>query len=179
MIAKFEYDDCKGYPSWIEPQEWLGKKELVKKYPLHLVSPHSKYRLHSQLNNSYIRGLYEKSGREPIFLNAKEATKRSLKSGDIVRVFNDRGEILAGVYVTESVIDDVVAMCEGAWYSPEVLGERTLCQHGNVNLLTIDKGTSKLAQSNIAHTALVEIEMYKGVLKPITAFNKPKILQSL
>lgn len=179
VVAKFEYDDCKGYPSWIEPQEWLGKKELVKKYPLHLVSPHSKYRLHSQLNNSYIRGLYEKSGREPIFLNAKEAKKRSLKSGDIVRVFNDRGEILAGVYITESVIDDVVAMCEGAWYSPEVLGEKTLCQHGNVNLLTIDKGTSKLAQSNIAHTALVEIEIYKGVLKPITAFNKPKILQSL
>lgn len=179
VIAKFNYDDCKGYPSWIEPKEWLGNKEITKKYPLHLVSPHSKYRLHSQLNNSYIRGLYEKSGREPLFLNAKEAKKRGLKNDDIIRVFNDRGEILAGVYVTESVIDDVVVMCEGAWYSPEVPGEKSLCQHGNVNILTIDKGTSKLAQSNIAHTALVQIEKYKGVLKPINAFSKPKIMQSL
>ncbi|MFT5835540.1 MAG: trimethylamine-N-oxide reductase (cytochrome c) [Sulfurimonas sp.] len=179
VIDKFNYDDCKGYPSWIEPQEWLGKKEITKNYPLHLVSPHSKYRLHSQLNNSYIRGVYEKSGREPLSLNAKEAKKRNIKEGDILRVFNDRGEILAAAHITEEVMNDVIIMCEGAWYSPEVPGEKSLCQHGNVNLLTIDKGTSKLAQSNIAHTALVEIEKFKGVLKPINAFNKPKIIQGL
>lgn len=178
VIAKFAYDDCKGYPSWIEPIEWLGNKKVTKKYPLHLVSPHSKYRLHSQMNNSYIRGLYEKSGREPILMNAKEAKKRGIKNGDILRVFNDRGEILAGAYITKDVIDDIVVMCEGAWYSPEVPGEKSLCQHGNVNILTIDKGTSKLAQSNIAHTALVEIEVFKGVLKPINAFTKPKIIQA-
>lgn len=130
------------------------------------------------MNNSYLRGLYEKSGREPILMNAKEAKKRGIKEGDILRVFNDRGEILAGLHITEEVIDDVVIMCEGAWYSPEVPGEKSLCQHGNVNLLTIDKGTSKLAQSNIAHTALVQVEKYKGVIKPINAFNKPKIIQS-
>lgn len=179
VVAKFNYDDCKGYPSWIEPQEWLGKKEIVKDYPLHLVSPHSKYRLHSQMNNSYMRGLYEKSGREPILLNAKEAKKRDIKDGDILRVFNSRGEILAAAHITEEVINDVVCICEGAWYSPEIPGEKSLCQHGNVNILTIDKGTSKLGQSNIAHTALVQIEKYKGVLKPINAFNKPKIIQGI
>ncbi len=179
VISKFGYDDCKGYPSWIEPQEWLGKKELAKKYPMHIVSPHSKYRLHSQLNNSYIRGLYEKSGREPLLLNKKEAKKREINDGDIIRVFNDRGEILAAAHITEEVIDNVAVMCEGAWYSPEVPGEKSLCQHGNVNVLTIDKGTSKLAQSNIAHTALVEIEKFKGVIKPINAFSKPKIVQGL
>ncbi len=108
----------------------------------------------------------------------KRLKKRGIKEGDILRVFNDRGEILAGLHITEEVIDDVVIMCEGAWYSPEVPGEKSLCQHGNVNLLTIDKGTSKLAQSNIAHTALVQVEKYKGVIKPINAFNKPKIIQS-
>ncbi len=81
MIAKFGYEDCKGYPSWIEPKEWLGSKNITKKYPLHLVSPHSKYRLHSQMNNSYLRGLYEKSGREPILMNAKEAKKKRNQRG--------------------------------------------------------------------------------------------------
>lgn len=178
VIEKFKYDDCKGYPSWIEPIEWLGNKK-AEKYPIHIVSPHSKYRLHSQLNNTYIRGLYEISGREPLLLNPKEAQKRGLKQGDIIRVFNDRGEILAGLHITNEVIEGVAVMCEGAWYSPEVPGEKSLCQHGNVNVLSIDKGTSKIAQSNIAHTALVEIEKYKGVIKPINAFTKPKILQSL
>ena len=51
-----------------------------------------------------------------------------------------------------------------------------MCVHGDVNVLTIDKGTSKLAQDNISHTALVNIEKYKGgeALK-LTAFAEPKI----
>jgi len=178
-INKFAYDDCKGYPTWIEPAEWLGNKEKTKKYPIHVVSPHSRYRLHSQLNNSYIRGLNEVSSREPIIINPKNAKERNIKTGDIVRVFNDRGEILAGAYVSDIVREDVAVLCEGAWYSPETPGEKSLCQHGNVNVLTIDKGTSKLAQSNISHTLLVEFEKFKGEIKPITAFNKPKIVQSL
>ena len=179
VINKFGYDDCKGHPTWMEPAEWLGNKELVKKFPLHIVSPHSRYRLHSQMNNSYIRGLNELGGREPIIMNPKDAKKRGLKNGDIVKVFNDRGELLAGVYVSDTVRENVAVLCEGAWYSPEVPGERSLCQHGNVNVLSIDKGTSKLAQSNISHTLLAEVEKFKGEIKPITAFNKPKIIQSL
>lgn len=179
VIAKFNYDDCKGYPSWIEPIEWLGSKEKTKKHPMHVISPHSKYRLHSQLNNSALRHVYEISGREPVLINPKDAKKRGIKSGDIVRLFNERGETLGGAYVTDMVQIDVLVMCEGAWYSPEVPGEKSLCQHGNVNVLSIDKGTSKLGQSNIAHTALAQIEKYTGIIKPINAFSKPNIIQSL
>ncbi len=178
VISKFEYDDCKAHPTWIEPIEWLGSK-IAKQYPLHIVSPHGKYRLHSQLNNSYIRSLAEQSGKEPMVISSKDAKERGLKTGDIARVFNSRGEILVGVYVSDTIRNDVIAVCEGAWYSPENPGEASLCHHGNVNVLTIDKGTSKLAQSNIAHTALVQVEKYKGVLKPINAFNKPKIIQNI
>ena len=34
--------------------------------------------------------------------------------------------------------------------------------HGDVNVLTIDKGTSKLTQGNISHIALVNIEKFTG-----------------
>ena len=81
--------------------------------------------------------------------------------------------------VTDIVPERVVAICEGAWYDPEKWGEKSLCQHGCVNVLTFDKGTSKLAQSNSAHTVLAQIEKFKGEIKPIQAFSKPKILQSL
>lgn len=179
VIEKFGYNDCKGHPMWFEPIEWLGKKEVVKKYPIHIVSSHSKYRLHSQLNNSYIRTFAEVSGREPLLLHPDNAKERGLKTGDIVRIFNDRGEVLAGVLITPTVRKDVGIISEGAWYDPNKPGEASLCQHGNINVLTIDKGTSKLAQSNISHTTLVQVEKYKGEILPIQAFNKPKIIQSL
>lgn len=177
-VAKFGYADCPGHPAWIEPFEWLGS-DKAKKYPIHIVSPHSRYRLHSQLNNSIIRNFAEVSGREPMLINPKDAKERGVATGDIVRVFNDRGEILAGVLVTDLVPEKVAAICEGAWYDPEVWGEKSLCQHGNINVLTRDKGTSKLAQSNTAHTVLAQFEKFKGEIKPIKAFSKPVILQSL
>ena len=176
-IAKMNYADCPAHPAWIEPFEWLGNAS--KKYPLHIVSPHSRYRLHSQLNNSIIRNFAEVSGREPMLINPKDAKERGLATGDIARVFNGRGEILTGVLVTDVVPPSVIAICEGAWYDPEIWGEKSLCQHGCVNVLTRDKGTSNLAQSNSAHTALAQVEKFKGEIRPITAFSKPKILQSI
>ena len=90
-----------------------------------------------------------------------------------------QGEILVGALVTDIIPEHVIAICEGAWYDPEVLGEKSLCKHGCVNVLTRDKGTSSIAQSNCGHTILANLEKYKGEIKPITAFSKPKILQSL
>ncbi|PSM53148.1 molybdopterin-containing oxidoreductase III, DMSO/TMAO/BSO reductase family, catalytic subunit [Campylobacter blaseri] len=178
VIAKMGYDDCYGHPTWFEPIEWLGNKEMTKKYPLALNTPHPRLRLHSQLNNSLVRNYAEVNGREPIIISESAAKKRNIKTGDIVRVFNDRGEILCGAMVSDITQDDVVIVCEGAWYDPEIWGKKSLCQHGCVNVLTKDKGTSKLAQSNIAHTNLVEVEKYKGVIRAIKAFSKPKILNA-
>lgn len=178
VIAKMNYDDCPPHATWLEPFEWLGS-EKAKKYPIHIVSPHSRYRLHSQLNNSIIRNFAEVNGREPILMHPNDAKARGLENGDIVRVFNDRGEILAGVLITDLLQPNVAIICEGAWYDPEIWGEKSLCQHGCVNVLTRDKSTSKLAQSNTAHTCLAQIEKFKGEINPITAFSKPKIVQSL
>ncbi len=175
VVAGFGYDDCLGYPTWMEPKEWLGANE-VKNHPLHLLSPHPKYRLHSQLSNTWLRDLYEIKGREPVWINPKDAKKRDIKSGDIVKVYNKRGSTLAGAIVTENVMPNVIMLAEGAWYDPEVKGKiGTMCKHGDVNQLTIDKGTSKLAQGNISNSALVEVEKYTKQLPKIDVFDKPKM----
>ena len=49
----------------------------------------------------------------------------------------------------------------------------SLEKHGNPNVLTMDKGTSKLAQGPIAHSALVEIARYEGDPPEVTAFRPP------
>ena len=92
----------------------------------------------------------------------------------MVRVFNDRGEVLAGARLTEAMRPGVVQLPTGAWYDPAEPGALgSLDKHGNPNVLTRDVGTSKLAQGPSAQSALVEIERYDGTLPEITAFHPP------
>ena len=174
-IARMGYADCPGHPVWIEPAEWLGSAQ-AKQHPLHLVSPHPPHRLHSQLDNTWIREWYEVAEREPVFLHPEEAKSRGIRHGDVVRVFNDRGELLAGAVVTERIRPGVACIHEGAWYDPLEPGRLgTLCKHGLVNLLTLDKGASSLSQGGVANTALVQVERYAAEPPPISAFRSPQV----
>lgn len=168
-IEKYKYDDCKAHPAWFEPIEWLGNAS--KEAPFHLITSHPANRLHSQLCHTNLREKYVIKGREPILINSTDAKNLGIKSGDMVRVFNKRGEVLAGAFVTNDIMQGVVRLCEGGWYDPD---EKGLCKYGSANVLTLDIPTSKLANGNIAHTGLVNIEKYKGDLPEITAFNAPK-----
>jgi biotin/methionine sulfoxide reductase len=48
-------------------------------------------------------------------------------------------------------------------------------KHGNPNVVTGDKGTSRLGQSSVAQTVLVEVERCIDP-PPVTAFDKPVIV---
>ena len=50
--------------------------------------------------------------------------------------------------------------------------QKSLCKHGCINVLTRDKGTSGITQSNCGHTILVNLEKYKGEIKLVAAFSK-------
>ncbi|MCC6533790.1 MAG: molybdopterin-dependent oxidoreductase [Burkholderiales bacterium] len=171
-IAAFGYADCAGHPAWFEPVEWLGDK--ASRHPLHLISSQPATKLHSQYDHGAVSRGRKIQGREPIRMHPHDAAARGLRGGDIVRVFNDRGQCLAGVRIEAGLKPGVVQMSTGAWYDPLVPGEiGTLDKHGNANVLTLDKGTSKLTQGASAHSCLVQVERYEGELPPITAFDPP------
>ena len=97
------------------------------------------------------------------FIKRWNTKERNLKNGDIVKLFNDRGACLAGVIIDDKVRPGVVQISTGAWYDPEDPKKiNTLCKHGNPNVLTRDKGTSKLGQGTIAHSCLIDIELCKN-----------------
>ena len=176
-VANFNYDDCPGHPVWLEPCEWLGK--VNKKYPLHLISNQPKNKLHSQMDHGRYSKSFKVNEREPIEINPTDANKRNLKNGDVVKMFNERGSCLAGIKITEEVMRGVVQMSTGAWYDPEnPTQDGSMCKHGNPNVLTPDKGTSKLGQGPIAHSCLIEIEKYNDKIPKLTAFDPPTILRS-
>ncbi|WP_028025389.1 trimethylamine-N-oxide reductase TorA [Enterovibrio calviensis] len=174
-IADMGYDDCQGHPMWFEKVERSHGGPKSNSFPLHMQSCHPNYRLHSQLCSSdAFRNTYAVAGREPCYINSADAKARGIVSGDIVRVFNDRGQVLAGAVVTDDYKTGVCRIEEGAWYSPLEGGKPgTLCTYGDPNVLTVDIGTSKLAQATSAHTALVEIEKYTGEVPSVTGFSGP------
>ena len=66
----------------------------------------------------------------------------------------------------------VAVMATGAWFDPAATpGEPE--RHGNPNVLTLDIGTSRLAQGSSALTALVEVERYDAPAPPVRAFTPP------
>ncbi len=175
-IAGFGYDDCPGHPVWLEPAEWLGGRQ-ARRFPLHLISNQPETRLHSQLDSGSVSRAAKVAGREPVHLNPEDAARRGIAAGDVVRLFNDRGACLAGACLDQGVRPGVVRLATGAWFDPRSPdGEGALDVHGNPNVLTLDKGTSRLAQGPSAQTCLIEIERFEGDPPPVGVFDPPAIL---
>jgi biotin/methionine sulfoxide reductase len=173
-IASFNYDDCYGHPAWFEPAEWLGSVG-AKKYPLHMISHQPTTRLHSQYDHGSVSIAAKIQGREAMSMHPQDAATRGINAGDVVRVYNDRGACLAGVKIDDGIMPGVVVLPTGAWFDPlDPSQPSSLEKHGNPNVLTLDKGTSKLTQGCSAHTALVEVELFKDELPPVTAFDPPQ-----
>ena len=179
-IAGFGYDDCPGQASWLEPREWLGNVNgsvKTQNYPLHLLSNQPQYRLHSQFDQGPLSQEHKVAGREPVLMHPGDALKRGIEEGMLVRVYNDRGACLAGAKLATEVRPGVVVMATGAWFDP-VYSEGNqieLERSGNPNMMTLDKGTSRLAQASSAQTALVEVERYTGAAPEVETYQLPDI----
>jgi biotin/methionine sulfoxide reductase len=177
-IDSFGYDDCPGHPAWLEPAEWLGSP-LAGRYPLHLLSNQPTAKLHSQFDLGPHCEAARINGREVLRLHPADAAARGIATGDLVRVFNDRGACLAAALVTEEVMPRVVVLPTGAWYDPLDPGvPGTLELHGNPNVLTLDKGSSRLAQAPVAHSCLVEVERFVGEAPRVAAFDPPPLVSA-
>ena len=168
-IAGFNYADCPGHPTWLEPDEWHGNAEQNQ---LQLLSAHPAHRLHSQLNYTSLRERYAVADREPLTLHPEDALKRWIENGDLVRVWNGRGQVLAGAVVTDGIRPGVICLHEGSWPDLEV-NAGGICKNGAVNVLTKDLPSSKLGNGCAGNTALVWLEKYSGPVLPLTAFDPP------
>ena len=175
-IAGFAYDDCPGHPAWLEPAEWLGAP-LADRFPLHFISNQPRTRLHSQYDNGGASQASKIASREPVTLHPEDAGERGISDGDVVRIFNERGACLAGAVLSEGVRRGVVQMATGAWFDPMAAGSAgSLDRHGNPNVLTLDTGTSRLAQGCSALTALVQVEKARERdLAPVESFVPPLV----
>ncbi|MFA3920330.1 molybdopterin guanine dinucleotide-containing S/N-oxide reductase [Ruegeria hyattellae] len=158
-IASFDYDDCPGHPAWMEPVEWLGR---ARPGQLHMISNQPQNKLHSQLDHGPVSRADRPNGVELVTMHPDDAAARSLSDGQILRVHNTRGACLAELRISDGIRPGVIQIATGAWFD----SEGSTCVQGNPNALTLDKGTSKLAQGPVAHSCLVEVEPFGGRMSP-------------
>lgn len=132
--------------------EWEGVSDPLRaKYPLLMSTTHWVGRSHSTFDNvDYLREAHPQS----IWINSLDAKKRGIKNGDMVKVFNDRGEVHLPAYVTNRIRPGVTNMPQGGWYTPDANGVDT---RGCGNVLTKYQPTP-FAKGNPQHTNLVQVE---------------------
>jgi anaerobic dimethyl sulfoxide reductase subunit A len=148
-IADLDDQKLPPIPKYIEA--WEGPNDPLRtKYPLQLITTHGFRRTHSQFDNvPWLRELYVQA----ITINTGDAQVRSIKGGDRVRVFNDRGQMIIVANVTERIMPGVVEIPQGAWYNPD---ENAVDRGGSANVLTRDG--VETAAAFPSNSALVQVE---------------------
>jgi anaerobic dimethyl sulfoxide reductase, A subunit, DmsA/YnfE family len=132
------------FEGWDDPKR--------SQFPLQMFGFHYKARTHSSYGNIDI---LQAACRQEVWINPVDAQKRGITNGDMVRVFNDRGEVRLAAKVTPRILPGVSAMGQGAWHDANMSGDKI--DHGGcMNTLTTQR-PSPLAKGNPQHTNLVEI----------------------
>jgi len=156
MLVPFNQEVC----YYEEPIEASPDNELAAKYPLTFLSTHTRFRTHSQYCNLGWMNEITSNGDGFLEINPKDADSRGIADGDVVHVFNDRGEMKVHARLTEAIKPGVVNCYQGGWDSIKV----KQYVEGNPNNLThqIAKPAQALIpnfQSNAAYyDCLVQVE---------------------
>jgi anaerobic selenocysteine-containing dehydrogenase len=128
-------------PRYTPPVEGPGSDP---RYPLHLLTPNTKNRIHSQLNN--LPSIRELSPGPEVVLSPADAGPRGIADGDTVTVCNERGSITIDAVLDYSLRPGCVVINNGWWLS----------QGGAVNLLSLGRETD-LGHGAAFHDCMVEV----------------------
>jgi anaerobic selenocysteine-containing dehydrogenase len=101
-------------PTYIPPFEAVPRDaELGRRYPLALIAPAGPHFLNTEFSN--LPALRDKAGPQRVLLHRDDAELRGLGDGDVARIFNDRGEYLALVEVSDRVPPGIAGGAKGHW----------------------------------------------------------------
>jgi len=180
LADKFPDDNERGpMAKWVvggpESQGWTHDERLggarAQKYPLLIVSNHPRWRHHAQMEDATwlkeiptakIRG-FDGYLYEPLWINPADAAKRNIKNGDIVKIYNERGIVLGGAYVTHRIMPGAVYQDHGARVDAIATGPDEWIDRGGANnLISPYQGVSKNCHGMATSGFLVEVQNVTG-----------------
>lgn len=121
-------------------------------HPLQCLGHHTKAHVHSTFVNS--EWLAEAT-QHRVWISQLDAAERGIEDGDLVRVFNNRGEIELPAFVTERIMPGVCSVPQGQWHNADADG---VDKGGAINTLTNQRPTP-YAKGTGQHTNLVDIRL--------------------
>jgi anaerobic dimethyl sulfoxide reductase subunit A len=119
-------------------------------YPLRLVTPHPKFRIHSQYDNI---PWFKEQERQALWIHPHDAAERGIENDQPVWVTSPEGRLRIIARVTKDIMPGVVCLLEGVWPSFEPDGTDTA---GSVNVLTSTVPTLP-SHGSRTHSVLVEV----------------------
>jgi len=136
-------------PTYIAPHESpVTASELAKDYPLAMISPPQRNFLNTTFVN--VQSLRDTEGEPRLDIHPDDATDRGIADGDMVRVFNQRGEMQARARVTDAPRKGMVVALSIWW--------KKLASDGkNANELTSQQLTD-MGRGPTFYDVLVQVE---------------------
>lgn len=136
-------------PAYIAPYESRASApELAMKYPLAMISPPQRNFLNTTFVN--VKSLRDTEGEPYLEIHPADAEQRGIADGDMVRVFNDRGSMVAKTHVTENAREGLVVALSIWW--------KKLASDGkNANELTNQRLTD-MGRAPTFYDVLVQVE---------------------
>ncbi|KTE90305.1 dimethyl sulfoxide reductase subunit A [Desulfitobacterium hafniense] len=167
----------KPYPSYTVTVEGYEKTftDLVSKtkgeYPYLIYNPHYIRRPHSSLDNVlWLREAFP----NPIMINAQDAEKKGIKSGDTIIVWNSFGKILRPASVTQAVMPGCIALPHGLWLD---LDEKTGIDRGGAANTICGTNTDGIGITGY-NNSMVDFAKYDGEAL-IPDWQKPQRIVNL
>ncbi len=166
-IVKYE-------PSW----EGAHSGELFERYPLQLLTPHSKYsfiprataRIRSCSTSTTIASTSTATITGSCAMNADDASDRGINKHDLVKVFNDRGAVICAALPTQRLPRGVAHGYESsAVYDPMGEPGKSVDRGGCLNLLTPERTQTKSTHSLAGANSLVQIEVWDRRIEHMSA----------
>jgi len=129
-------------PTWREPEE---RPRRDGRFPLHMLTPNTKNRIHSQFGN--LETIRRMAPEPFVAMHPSDARARKLGENDRARIFNDRGELTLPVRFDWGLRPGCVAVTNGFW----------LAEGAAVNVLSMGRETD-MGYGAAFHDNAVEVE---------------------
>ncbi len=171
-IAGFNCKECPPIPKYLEPAEFLGN---AKPGQVHVVSPHPRMRIHSQMAQSDCRKYENVKGRQYVRISIEDAEAKGIKDGDLVELYNDRGAVIAGAVVSDKIMKGVASLEEGNWVQFDSKGR---CNNGSINVITTSLACSDLSQATSANTCIASLKKCTDAETASLAYEPPEIQEA-
>jgi trimethylamine-N-oxide reductase (cytochrome c) len=127
------------------------------------MSNHGRWRFHANLDDITWQREIEtmkiraKDGYqyEPAWMHPETAKKYGVAHGDIVKIWNERGTVLCGAYVTQRVVPQTVYVDHGSRFDP--IEAESIDRGGAINLISPHAISSKNSTGMVVSGYLVAV----------------------